>query len=72
MRAEQEQRRLHLLRLMNRYRVTCGELAELMDRKPHTVRCWRSGVHPVPDHTLALIELALMLRAGELRRKKAA
>lgn len=65
---QQEARRMHLMWLMAQYRVSCRQVAELVDRKPHTVRCWRSGANPMPDHTLALIELGLQIRAGELRR----
>lgn len=62
-RAAAEQRREHLLRLMSRYRLSCPEVAELLDRKPQTVRAWRSGHCPITDHTLALLELALRVAA---------
>lgn len=66
-----EHRREHLIRLMGQYRVNCSELAEIVDRKPQTVRCWRSGHVPMSDHTLALIELALAVRAGGMVMREA-
>jgi hypothetical protein len=57
-----EQRRTHLIALMGQHRVSCPQVAEMMDRKPHTVRCWRSGVNPINDHTLLLLELLLLDR----------
>lgn len=65
--AAQEERRQHLIALMDEHGISCPELALLMDRKPNTVRCWRSGHVPINDHTLALIELALAMRAGKLK-----
>lgn len=64
--AEYESRRERLLQLMGQYRVSCRELAEMMDRKPQTVRCWRNGSVPLNDHTLAVVELGLALRSGDL------
>ena len=65
----QDERRDHLVRLMGRHRLTCEEVAWMLDRRPQTVRCWRSGYFPVPDHTLALLEL--VLRHGYHNRRAA-
>ncbi|MCH8506468.1 MAG: hypothetical protein LAT50_19450 [Ectothiorhodospiraceae bacterium] len=63
-----EDRREHLLRLMNDYRLTCRQVAVMLDRKPHTVRCWRCGHLPINDHTLALLELLLRYRYQDKRK----
>jgi hypothetical protein len=59
--AAQEQRRLHLIALMDEYGVTCAALAAMVDRRPQTVRAWRSGHNPINDHSLALVELILRM-----------
>lgn len=57
--ADQDRRRDHLIRLMGRHNLTCRDVAAMLDRAHHTVRCWRSGSVPMSDHTLALLELIL-------------
>lgn len=62
--AAQDARREHLIALMGQHRVSCEELAAMVDRKPQTVRCWRSGHSPMSDHTIALVELVLRMRSA--------
>lgn len=54
-----DERRDHLIRLMGQYRLSCPDIARIMDRKPVTVRRWRSGHCPMTDHAIALLELIL-------------
>lgn len=65
---EQDQRRFHLMHLMSRANLNCRKVAEMLDRKAQTVRCWRSGMHPMPDHSLALLEL--LIRHGYTKNVK--
>ena len=59
MRAAQYDRQQHLIRLMGAHRLSCRDVAVMLDRKPNTVRRWRAGINPITDHTLALLELLL-------------
>lgn len=69
MTAAQYDRQQHLIRLMGKHRLSCPDVAAMLDREPHTVRCWRAGINPITDHTLALLEL--LLRHGYHERRAA-
>lgn len=51
--------------LMRDYSVNAREVGELIDRKPHTVRVWRSCTEDriIPDHTLEVLRIRLAARA---------
>lgn len=63
--------RLH--KLMERHKVDATEVADLLGREVNTVRVWRveSTVRPIPDDTLALLEMKLQERARKIRERKA-
>lgn len=67
---ENENRQLTLLRLMRQHGVTNKKLAQVIDRSRETVARYRSGEAPIPDHTLALIELALRYRPESFQREE--
>ena len=54
-----EQRRERLIELQRQADVSCEDLGHALDRHPDVVRMWRRGECGVPDHTLALLELAV-------------
>ncbi len=51
-----EARRVELLRLMARNQWSASDVGRMLDRRPQTVRQWRT-VGP-PDHALALLLFA--------------
>jgi hypothetical protein len=52
--------------LMREHGLTARKVGELVRRKPHTVRCWRSKWvgRVIPEQTLELLQFKLQ-RAGE-------
>lgn len=55
-------KKLHAL--MKRHKMTAGEVAAMLGRKPNTVRVWRvkETARPIPDDTLQLLALKLAER----------
>jgi hypothetical protein len=48
-----------LKKLMKDHDLNCPSVAKLLDRKPQTIRTWRSGRYPIPDHAIKLLKLQL-------------
>lgn len=54
-----------LLELMSEHNLTVNEVAELLNRKPHTVSEWRcANANNISDNNLALLELLLDKRGA--------
>lgn len=51
--------RAELLRIMDAHALNCPAVAELVGRRPQTVRTWRSGKYPVPAYVITLLHLKL-------------
>lgn len=52
--------RLALLkRLMKKHKKSCADIADLVKRKPQTVRSWRCGKYPVPAYAITILQLLL-------------
>lgn len=62
-----------LHKLMDRHKVDAQDVADMLGREVNTVRVWRveSTVRPIPDDTLALLEMKLQERARKIRERKA-
>ena len=49
--------------LMAKYRLNADDVAELLDRKPHTVREWRcANANDIPNSLLELLTMKLAAR----------
>ena len=51
--------------LMACHRLKVGDVARILNRKPHTVRVWRvtKTTRPIPDNALELLTLKLQQAA---------
>ena len=54
-------RTVRLRKLMADHRLTARQVGDILGRKPHTVRCWKSAWEDraIPEHALALLELRI-------------
>lgn len=45
--------------LMTQHGLTARQVGEVLNRTPHTVRCWRCSwdARTIPEHALALLEI---------------
>lgn len=62
------ERTKQLLDIMERYKLSVRDVAEITERTEQTVRVWRSkyGARIIPAQTLKLVETEMQLRTGEL------
>jgi len=52
-------RTLRLRQLMADHQLTARRVSEIVNRRPHTVECWRSEPQVIPATCLDLLELKL-------------
>lgn len=65
MKATPHPRTLRLKQLMSDHKLNAKRVAEMVNRKPHTVDCWRSEPQIIPPTCLELLELKLAERGAE-------
>lgn len=55
--------------LMRQHALTARQVGEILNRKPHTVRVWRSryAERTIPDHTLQVLKMKLAERGRGVR-----
>lgn len=53
-----------LKQLMKDHGLSVEQVSEMIDRTPHTVRCWRCQweARVIPAHTLAVLEMKIQLK----------